>query len=61
MTGGKKEELVYKTDCELILMMDPVPGRIEITNISVYFFDKSQQTDAIGEPVGFLSELQPVY
>lgn len=37
----QKEKLVLSEDCELITIIDVIPGRLEITTQHVYFYDCS--------------------
>jgi len=48
-TTNKKEELELKIDCQLITMMDPIPGRLEITTKNIYFFDLSHTQEGLGK------------
>lgn len=47
--NSSPEELLLKVDCELISMMDSFPGRLEITNRCIYFFEHMPSSDDIGE------------
>ncbi len=38
------DELVYKTSCEIITPMDPLPGVLELTSTHMYFVSVSNQT-----------------
>ncbi|XP_070436866.1 neurobeachin-like protein 1 isoform X1 [Equus przewalskii] len=45
----QKEKLVLSEDCELITMIDVVPGRLEITTQHIYFYDGSiEKEDGVG-------------
>lgn len=37
----QKEKLVFSVDCELITIIDVIPGRLEITTQHIYFYDGS--------------------
>lgn len=37
----QKEKLVLSVDCELITIIDRIPGRLEITTQHIYFYDGS--------------------
>lgn len=37
----QKEKLVLSEDCELITIIDVIPGRLEITTQHIYFYDCS--------------------
>nr|XP_057907467.1 neurobeachin-like protein 1 isoform X2 [Doryrhamphus excisus] len=43
--AGQKEKLVLWEDCELVTVVDVVPGRLEITTQHIYFYDSSQEKD----------------
>lgn len=47
-TASKAEILMLKADCDLITMMDPVAGRLEITTRNLYFFELNTAADKIG-------------
>ncbi|KAK2529592.1 Nbeal1 [Columba guinea] len=38
---SQKEKLILSEDCELITVIDVIPGRLEITTQHIYFFDSS--------------------
>ncbi|XP_029425827.1 neurobeachin-like protein 1 isoform X3 [Nannospalax galili] len=45
----QKEKLVLSEDCELITIIDIIPGRLEITTQHIYFHDSSiEKEDGIG-------------
>ncbi|XP_006862088.1 PREDICTED: neurobeachin-like protein 1 [Chrysochloris asiatica] len=45
----QKEKLVLIEDCELITIIDVIPGRLEITTQHIYFYDGSiEKEDGIG-------------
>lgn len=48
LTQSAVEELILKMECSLISMMDPVPGRLEITNRNLYFFETNTTAERIG-------------
>ena len=43
--AGQKEKLVLWEDCELVTVVDVVPGRLEITTQHIYFYDSSQEKE----------------
>uniref|UniRef100_G1P9B6 Neurobeachin like 1 n=1 Tax=Myotis lucifugus TaxID=59463 RepID=G1P9B6_MYOLU len=45
----QKEKLVFSVDCELITIIDIIPGRLEITTQHIYFYDGSiEKEDGVG-------------
>ncbi|XP_075385717.1 neurobeachin-like protein 1 isoform X2 [Tenrec ecaudatus] len=45
----QKEKLVLMEDCELITVVDVIPGRLEITTQHIYFYDGSiEKEDGVG-------------
>ena len=49
--SDKKEKLIYCVDCSVVTLMTVVKGRLEITNMSLYFYaDKelSYELDSVG-------------
>ncbi|XP_066200989.1 neurobeachin-like protein 1 isoform X3 [Saccopteryx leptura] len=45
----QKEKLVLSVDCELVTIIDIIPGRLEITTQHIYFYDGSiEKEDGIG-------------
>ncbi|ELW62717.1 Neurobeachin-like protein 1 [Tupaia chinensis] len=45
----QKEKLVLTEDCELITIIDVIPGRLEITTQHIYFYDGSiEKEDGVG-------------
>ncbi|XP_058471810.1 neurobeachin-like protein 1 isoform X2 [Solea solea] len=42
---GQKEKLVLFEDCELVTVVDVVPGRLELTTQHIYFYDSSQEKE----------------
>lgn len=38
---SQKEKLVLSEDCELIMIINIIPGRLEVTTQHVYFYDGS--------------------
>lgn len=45
----QKEKLVLSEDCELITIIDIIPGRLEITTQHIYFYDGSiEKEDGVG-------------
>ncbi|XP_044890237.1 neurobeachin-like protein 1 isoform X2 [Felis catus] len=45
----QKEKLVLSEDCELITIIDVIPGRLEITTQHIYFYDCSiEKEDGVG-------------
>uniref|UniRef100_A0A8C4KJI5 Neurobeachin-like protein 2 n=1 Tax=Dromaius novaehollandiae TaxID=8790 RepID=A0A8C4KJI5_DRONO len=60
---SQKEKLVLSEDCELITVIDVIPGRLEITTQHIYFFDGSIEKE---EGVGFdfkwhLSQIREIH
>uniref|UniRef100_A0A672TVB4 Neurobeachin-like protein 2 n=1 Tax=Strigops habroptila TaxID=2489341 RepID=A0A672TVB4_STRHB len=58
-----KEKLILSEDCELITVIDVIPGRLEITTQHIYFFDGSFEKE---EGVGFdfkwhLSQIREIH
>ncbi|XP_028661999.2 neurobeachin-like protein 1 isoform X1 [Erpetoichthys calabaricus] len=47
---NQKEKLVITEECELITVMDIIPGRLEVTTQHIYFFDGSIEKE---EGVGY--------
>uniref|UniRef100_A0A8C2NAX6 Neurobeachin like 1 n=1 Tax=Capra hircus TaxID=9925 RepID=A0A8C2NAX6_CAPHI len=46
---NQKEKLVLSEDCELITIIDVIPGRLEITTQHIYFYDGSiEKEDGVG-------------
>lgn len=43
--AGQKEKLVMMEDCELVTVVDVYPGRLEITNQHIYFYDSSTEKE----------------
>lgn len=43
--AGQKEKLVLWEDCELVTVVDVVPGRLEITTQHIYFYDSSPEKE----------------
>lgn len=48
---GQKEKLVLWEDCELVTVVDVVPGRLELTTQHIYFYDSSQEKEEGEESV----------
>lgn len=42
---GQKEKMVLWEDCELVTVVDVVPGRLELTTQHIYFYDSSQEKE----------------
>uniref|UniRef100_A0A8C3D496 Neurobeachin-like protein 2 n=1 Tax=Cairina moschata TaxID=8855 RepID=A0A8C3D496_CAIMO len=60
---SQKEKLILSEDCELITVIDVIPGRLEITTQHIYFFDGSLEKE---EGVGFdfkchLSQIREIH
>uniref|UniRef100_A0A663DT52 Neurobeachin like 1 n=1 Tax=Aquila chrysaetos chrysaetos TaxID=223781 RepID=A0A663DT52_AQUCH len=60
---SQKEKLILSEDCELITVIDVIPGRLEITTQHIYFFDGSIEKE---EGVGFdfkwhLSQIREIH
>ncbi|XP_063788663.1 neurobeachin-like protein 1 isoform X2 [Pseudophryne corroboree] len=47
---SQKEKTVLSEDCELITVMDVIPGRLEVTTQHIYFYDGSTEKE---EGVGY--------
>lgn len=43
--AGQKEKLILSEDCELVTIVDVVPGRLELTTQHIYFYDSSQEKE----------------
>lgn len=41
----QKEKLVLTEDCELITVIDIIPGRLEVTTQHIYFHDNSVEKE----------------
>lgn len=41
MVEAGKEKLILSQECDLVLLMSAVKGRLEVTTTHVYFFDLS--------------------
>lgn len=46
--AGQKEKLILSEDCELVTIIDVVPGRLELTTQHIYFYDSSQEKEEGG-------------
>ncbi|KAJ6665248.1 hypothetical protein lerEdw1_004297 [Lerista edwardsae] len=60
---SQKEKLVMSEDCELIMIINIIPGRLEVTTQHVYFYDGSIENE---EGVGFdfkwpLSQIREIH
>uniref|UniRef100_A0A803VVA4 Neurobeachin like 1 n=1 Tax=Ficedula albicollis TaxID=59894 RepID=A0A803VVA4_FICAL len=60
---SQKEKLILSEDCELITIIDVIPGRLEVTTQHIYFFDGSIEKE---EGVGFdfkwhLSQIREIH
>ncbi|XP_054827025.1 neurobeachin-like protein 1 [Eublepharis macularius] len=60
---SQKEKLVLSEDCELITVITVIPGRLEVTNQHIYFYDGSTEKE---EGTGFdfkwpLSQIREVH
>uniref|UniRef100_A0A8C3U3K4 Neurobeachin-like protein 2 n=1 Tax=Catharus ustulatus TaxID=91951 RepID=A0A8C3U3K4_CATUS len=60
---SQKEKLILSEDCELITIIDVIPGRLEVTTHHIYFFDGSIEKE---EGVGFdfkwhLSQIREIH
>ncbi|XP_061771757.1 neurobeachin-like protein 2 isoform X2 [Nerophis ophidion] len=63
---SQKEKLVLSEDCELITIIDVVPGRLEVTTHHIYFYDGNIEKVETEEGIGFdfkrpLSQLREVH
>lgn len=54
--AGQKEKLVLWEDCELVTVVDVVPGRLELTTQHIYFYDSSQEKEEGEETVREVDE-----
>lgn len=43
--AGQKEKFILSEDCELVTIVDVVPGRLELTTQHIYFYDSSQEKE----------------
>lgn len=43
--ASQKEKLILSEDCELVTIVDVVPGRLELTTQHIYFYDSSQEKE----------------
>ncbi|XP_072317552.1 neurobeachin-like protein 2 isoform X1 [Eucyclogobius newberryi] len=50
---SQKEKLVLSEDCDLITIVDVVPGRLEVTTQHIYFYDISGDKEETEEGIGF--------
>lgn len=60
---SQKEKPVLSEDCELITLMDVIPGRLEVTTQHIYFYDGSSEKE---EGVGYdfkwlLSQIREIH
>ncbi|XP_069839468.1 neurobeachin-like protein 1 isoform X4 [Dendropsophus ebraccatus] len=60
---SQKEKTVLSEDCELITVMDVIPGRLEVTTQHIYFYDGSTEKE---EGVGYdfkwlLSQIREIH
>lgn len=60
---SQKEKLILSENCELITVIDVIPGRLEVTTQHLYFFDGSAEKE---EGVGFdfkwhLSQIREIH
>ncbi|KAF7243753.1 Neurobeachin-like protein 1 [Varanus komodoensis] len=60
---SQKEKLVLSEDCELITIMNIIPGRLELTTQHIYFYDGSLEKE---EGIGFdfkwaLSQIREIH
>ncbi|CAI9566184.1 unnamed protein product, partial [Staurois parvus] len=46
---NQKEKLVISEDCELITVVDVIPGRLEVTTQHIYFYDLSSEKEETEE------------
>ncbi|XP_019379037.1 PREDICTED: neurobeachin-like protein 1 isoform X2 [Gavialis gangeticus] len=45
---SQKEKLVLSEDCELVTVIDLIPGRLEVTTQHIFFFDGSIEKEGVG-------------
>lgn len=43
--ASQKEKLILSEDCELVTIVDVVPGRLELTTQHIYFYDGTQEKE----------------
>ncbi|XP_060137891.1 neurobeachin-like protein 1 [Zootoca vivipara] len=60
---SQKEKLVFSEDCELITVINVIPGRLEVTTQHIYFYDGSIEKE---EGIGFdfkwpLSQIREIH
>ncbi|XP_068091322.1 neurobeachin-like protein 2 isoform X2 [Hyperolius riggenbachi] len=63
---NQKEKLIVTEDCELITILDVIPGRLEVTTQHIYFYDLSSEKQETEDGIGYdikrpLSQLQEVH
>ncbi|XP_040211167.1 neurobeachin-like protein 2 isoform X2 [Rana temporaria] len=63
---NQREKLVISEDCELITVVDFIPGRLEVTTQHIYFYDLSSEKEETEEGIGYdfkrpLSQLREVH
>uniref|UniRef100_A0A7N6A220 Neurobeachin-like protein 2 n=1 Tax=Anabas testudineus TaxID=64144 RepID=A0A7N6A220_ANATE len=61
--AGQKEKLVLMEDCELVTVVDVVPGRLELTTQHIYFYDSShEKEEGVGHDFKWpLSQIREVH
>ncbi|MCJ8729842.1 hypothetical protein PDJAM_G00110980 [Pangasius djambal] len=61
--AGQKEKLVMMEDCELVTVVDVYPGRLEITNQHIYFYDSStEKEEGVGQDFKWpLSQIREIH
>ncbi|KAM9307763.1 neurobeachin-like protein 2 [Gastrophryne carolinensis] len=63
---NQREKLMISEDCELITVVDVIPGRLEVTTQHIYFYDLSSEKEETEEGIGYdfkrpLSQLREVH
>ncbi|XP_077175319.1 neurobeachin-like protein 1 isoform X2 [Paroedura picta] len=60
---SQKEKLVLSEDCELITVINAIPGRLEVTNRHIYFYDGStEKEEGVGSDFQWpLSQIREVH
>ncbi|XP_030637055.1 neurobeachin-like protein 1 [Chanos chanos] len=61
--AGQKEKLVLWEDCELVTVVDVYPGRLELTNQHIYFYDSSaEKEEGVGQDFKWpLSQIREIH
>jgi hypothetical protein len=59
--AGQKEKLVLGEECELVTVVDVVPGRLELTTQHIYFYDGSQDKEEGEEANRLTGSIFPLF